>query len=149
MGRSGWAWRWGWLAGLSVVAACQGSSSEPFQLGPTDANVAGRFSLAAINSNPLPVPALQTTTEDWALTSDTLSIADNGQWTETTVYLVTQIADGSTSTRTSSIAGTYTIVNQRINFLQTSGGSATFTGSVQGNTLTLLYQGSHFMYVRT
>ena len=111
--------------------------------------MAGRFSLAAINSNPLPVPALQTTTEVWALTSDTLSIADNGQWTETTVYLVTQNSDGSTSTRTSSIAGTYTIVDQRISFLQTSGGSATFTGSVQGNTLTLLYQGSHFTYVRT
>jgi hypothetical protein len=138
-----------WLLGLAIFAACQGSDSEPFQLGPTDANVAGRFSLAAINSNPLPVPALQTTTEAWALTSDTLSIADNGQWTETTVYLVTQNADGSTSTRTSSIAGTYTIVDQRISFLQTSGGSATFTGSVQGSTLTVLYQGSHFTYVRT
>ncbi len=141
--------RWAWCAGLAIIAACQGSNSEPFQLGPTDANVAGRFSLAAINSNPLPVPALQTTTEVWALTSDTLSIADNGQWTETTVYLVTQNSDGSTSTRTSSIAGTYTIVDQRISFLQTSGGTSTFTGSVQGNNLTLLYQGSHFLYVRT
>jgi len=147
MRRAGW--KLSCIAGLAIVAACQGSNSEPFQLGPTDANVTGRFSLAAINSNPLPVPALQTTTEEWALTSDTLSIADNGQWTETTVYLVTQISDGSTSTRTSSIAGTYTIVNQRISFLQTSGGSATFTGSVQGNTLTLLFQSSHFLYVRT
>ena len=149
MRRSGGARQWGWLAGVAILAACQGSSSEPFQLGPTDANVTGRFSLAAINSSPLPVPALQTTTEDWALTSDTLALADNGQWTETTVYLVTQVADGATSTRTSTIAGTYSIVAQKINFLQTTGGSATFTGSVQGNTLTVLYQGSHFMYVRT
>jgi hypothetical protein len=147
MRRAGW--KWSCIAVLAIVAACQGSSSEPFQLGPSDANVTGRFSLAAINSNPLPVPALQTTTEEWALTSDTLSLADNGQWTETTVYLVTQVADGSTATRTSSIAGTYTIVNQRISFMQTTGGSATFTGSVQGNTLTLLFQGSHFTYVRT
>ena len=149
MRQSGWTRGWSLLAGLAILAACQGSNSEPFQLGPTDANVTGRFTLAAINSNPLPVPALQTTTEVWALTSDTLSIADNGQWTETTVYLVTQNSDGSTSTRTSSIAGTYTIVAQKINFLQTTSGSATFTGSVQGNTLTVLYQGSHFTYVRT
>ena len=141
--------RIGWLGGLALalLVACQSSSAD-FQLGPTDANVAGQFVLVSINSNPLPVPALVTTTESWALTSDTLSITTDGQWTETTVYVVTQSSDGSTATRSTSSGGTYTIADQKINFTQTDGG-AVFTGSVQGSSLTLLFNGGHFFYVRT
>lgn len=137
-----------WLATLALLGACQSSSSD-FQLGPTDANVAGQFTLVSINSTPLPVPALVTTTESWALTSDTLSITSDGHWTETTVYLITQASDGSTSTRSTNVDGTYTIADQKINFIQSAGGTATFTGSLQGSNLTLLYNGGHFFYVRT
>jgi len=137
-----------WLATLALLAACQSSSAD-FQLGPTDANVEGQFTLVSINSNPLPVSALVTTTESWALTSDTLTITADGKWTETTVYAVTQTSDGSTSIRSSGVNGTYTIASQKINFTQTDGGIATFTGSVQGSSLTLLYNGGHFFYVRT
>ena len=140
--------RIGCIAGLALLAACQSSSSD-FHLGPTDANVTGQFTLVSINSSPLPVSALLTTTESWALTSDTLSITPDGQWTETTGYVVTQLSDGSTSNRTTNSGGTYAIGNQVINFTLTTGGAATFTGSVQGSTLTLLYNGGHFFYVRT
>lgn len=137
-----------WIAGLAILAACHSSSSD-FHLGPTDANVAGQFTLVSINSAPLPVPALLTTTESWSLTSDTLSITPDGQWTETTVYLVTQLSDESTSTRTTISGGTYTIANQVIDFVLTTGGTATFSGAVQGSTLTVLYNGGHFFYVRS
>lgn len=137
-----------WMTAVAFLAACQSSSSD-FHLGPSDANVAGQFTLVSINSAPLPVPAVLTTTESWSLTSDTLSITTDGQWTETTVYVVTQLSDGSTSNRTTASAGTYTIANQTINFVLTTGGTASFTGSVQGSTLTLLYNGGHFFYVRT
>lgn len=137
-----------WIAGLAFLGACQSSSTD-FHLGPTDANVAGQFTLVSINSAPLPVQAVLTTTESWALTSDTLSITPDGKWAETTVYIVTQLSDGSTSTRTTNSGGTYTIANQAINFVLTSGGTAAFTGSVQGSTLTLLYNGGHFFYLRT
>jgi hypothetical protein len=30
----------------------------------------------------------------------------------------------------------------------TNGGSATYTGSVSGNTLTMIYNGGHFIYTR-
>ncbi|HTI61964.1 MAG TPA: hypothetical protein VL524_00550 [Gemmatimonadaceae bacterium] len=139
--------RFRWLASLALLTACQSSSSD-FQLGPTDANVAGQFTLVSINSNPLPVSALVTTAESWDLTSDTLSITADGKWAETTVYVVTQASDGSTSTRSTGVNGTYTIADQKINFMQT-GGTATFTGSVRGSSLTLLYNGGHFFYVRT
>lgn len=137
-----------WLAATALLVACQSSSTD-FQLGPTDANVAGQFALVSINSTPLPVPALQTSTESWALTSDTLSITASGEWTETSVYAVTQLSDGSISNRTTSAGGTYTIANQVINFTQTTGGTGTFTGSVQAGALTLLYNGGHFYYVKT
>ena len=136
------------LAAVALLAACQSSSTD-FHLGPTDANIAGQFTLVSINSTPLPVAALVTATESWALTSDTLSIGASGEWTETTVYAVTQLSDGSISSRTTTAGGTYAIANQIINFTQTTGGSGTFTGSVQGSSLTLLYNGGHFFYVRT
>jgi hypothetical protein len=48
------------------------------------------------------------------------------------------------------IGGTYTIAQQQINFVQSSGGgSVAFAGSVKGNVLTILFGGSQFLYNRS
>jgi hypothetical protein len=133
-----------------LLAACLDTSNDSLQLGPTDANVSGAFSLAAINGQGLPVIASVTSTQEFDLASDTVSMTTDGNWTETSVYVVTALADNSVSSLVTVIGGTYTISNQQINFVQTTGGgSVTFAGSVTGNRLTIVYGNSQFLYNRS
>jgi hypothetical protein len=133
-----------------MLAACLDTSNDSLQLDPTDANVAGAFSLASINGTPLPVVASVTSTQEFDLLSDTVTVTSTGTWTETSVYNVTALANNSMSSLVTTIAGTYSISNQQINFVQTTGGgSVAFAGSVRGTRLTIVFGGSQFLYNRS
>ena len=68
--------------------------------------------------------------------SDAIVIAADNTWNETTNYHVFALSDGDASDHADSVvSGTYTIANGEINFTMTAGGTATFIGSVTGNTL--------------
>ena len=132
-----------------LVCACL-SADDPLSLNPTDANVTGSFALTSINGGLLPVVATVTSTQEFDLASDTVAIASDGTWSEISVYTVTALADGTHSTTVTTIAGTYTIAQQQINFVQTTGGgTVSFAGSVKGNVLTILFGGSQFLYSRS
>ena len=132
------------------AAACLSTADNTLQLDPTDTNVTGAFSLSSINGTPLPVLASVTTTQEFDLTSDTVSLASDGTWTETSVYKVTMLTDNTATTTATVISGTYTLANQQINFVQTStGGTLTFSGSVKGTRLTIVFGGSQFLYNRS
>jgi len=132
-----------------LVGACL-STDDALSLDPTDANVAGSFALSTINGGPLPVIATVTATQEFDLASDTVALTSTGTWTEISVYTVTLLADGTKSTTVTNIGGTYTIAQQQINFVQTSGGgSVSFAGSVKANILTILFGGSQFLYNRS
>lgn len=136
----------------AMLAACLSTTDTSVRLDPTDTNVAGLFSLTLINGAPLPVLATVTSTQEFDLASDTVSITTDGAWTETTVYTVTSLTTDSTSTTVTVISGTYSIANQQINFVQTSPGSGNgqaFAGSVKGSQLTIVYGGSQFLYARS
>lgn len=132
-----------------LAAACLSTTDNTLQLDPTDTNVTGSFALTSINGTALPVIASVTTTQEFDLASDTVSIASDGTWTETSIYTVTQLANSTTSTTSTVISGTYTIANQQINFVQTgSSGTLTFAGSVKGTRLTIVFGGSQFLYAK-
>jgi hypothetical protein len=79
-----------------------------------------------------------------------MSIGTDGTWTEISVYTVTLLADGTKSTMVTTIAGTYSIAQQQINFVQTTGGgSVSFAGSVKSTRLTIVFGGSQFIYNRS
>ena len=135
------------LLATAGLIGCQKTGGE-FILGPTDANVSGTFALKDINGGLLPVVARQTTTEQWDLTADTMVVAGDSTWAETSRYTVTVFADGATRQEQTRAAGVYRITNAQIAFTMLVGGTATFTGAVQGNTLTVLYNDAHFTYSR-
>jgi hypothetical protein len=133
-----------------LVAACLSTEDSSLSLDPTDTNVAGSFALSTINGGPLPVIATVTTTQEFDLASDTIAIGSDGTWSEISVYTVTLLADGTKSTTVTTIAGTYTIAQQQINFVQTTGGgTVSFAGSVKGTRLTVVFGGSQFIYNRS
>jgi hypothetical protein len=110
--------------------------------------VVGTFALTLSNGRPLPVVARLTNDEEWDITSDQFVIAADNTWNETTNYRVTSFSSGTASTQSTSSSGTYTIANGQINFVMAVGGTATFTGSVSGKSLTILYAGGQFFYTR-
>jgi hypothetical protein len=133
-----------------VVAGC-GGSTEPtvdLSLAPTSADVVGAFNLISANGTAPPFPAFATPTADWTLAADTIAIAANNTWTESTKYFVTSLIDNSTTTQYSLVSGTYAIANGKIAFTMTQGGSENFIGSVTGNTLTVIYNGTRFIYTK-
>jgi hypothetical protein len=103
--------------------------------------------MTAVNGHSLPVIGFFTADEEWDITSDQFVIGADATWTDTTNYLVTSLATGATRTTFSQSTGTYAIANGKINFTITMG-NILFTGSVTGNTLSVLYSGGQFLYVR-
>jgi hypothetical protein len=134
----------------AVVVAC-GGSTEPVDvsLSPTSTDVAGAFNLVSANGTAPPFAAFSTTTADWTLVADTVTITAPNTWTEATKYFVTNRSDNSTSTQYTVVAGTYEISNGRINFTMTQGGSTVFPGSVTGSSLTIIFMGKRFIYTKS
>jgi hypothetical protein len=134
------------MVSLAVLSSCGGE--REFTLGPTDANVVGTFALTYSNGRILPLVARITADEEWDMTSDQLIIRADLTWSETSTYRVTAFVTGGVATQQTGSSGTYSIVDSKINFVMTVGGTAMYTGSVSGNTLTMVYNGGHFIYVR-
>jgi hypothetical protein len=136
---------------LVVALAACGSATQPtvdLSLAPTSTDVAGNFNLISANGTAPPFAAFSTSTQDWTLMADTLSMTANNAWTESTKYLVTSRIDGSIATQYTVVSGSYAIVSGQINFTMLVGGTATFAGSVTGSTLTLIYNGTKFIYTK-
>jgi hypothetical protein len=135
------------LLAFVVAAGCSDSVTDPV-LNPTDANIAGTYNLATANGHLLPIVARLTADDEWDITSDQIVIAADSTWTETTNYRITTFGTGVVSTQAGISSGTYSIANRQINFIMTVGGTATFTGSVTGNNLSLLFNGGQFSYTK-
>jgi len=135
------------MVSLVALTAC-GSDAVEFTLGPTDANVVGTFSLTNSNGRILPIVARLTGEEEWDMTADQLTLLADLTWTETSTYKVTTFQTGAISTQQTMASGTYSIVDGKINFVMTVGGSGMYTGSVSGNILSMIYNGGHFIYTR-
>ena len=140
------------LIAMAAVAAlgCGAGADNPLPTLPTTSpDVAGEFRLRSANGSQVPFIAFTTTTgEAWELASDKMDVAADGKWSETTLYVIHKLSDGSSTSRESVVSGTYTIANGQINFVMTQGGTDTFTGSVTGAELRLLYSGKLFIYVK-
>ena len=132
----------------AVVAFGCSSDSEPLTLSPTDANVVGTYSLTSSNGRSLPIPVLLTNDEEWDMTSDQFVIAADNTWVENTNYRVITLSTSATRTSSTQASGTYAVASGQINFIMTTGGNTPFTGSVTGNTLSLLFNGGRFVYSR-
>jgi hypothetical protein len=70
---------------LTVLVACGDSTTEP-----TNASVAGMWSLQTINGSPLPFVFSQTATTNSEVSSDVLKVTSDGKFTQTTTTRTTQ-----------------------------------------------------------
>jgi hypothetical protein len=110
---------------LLVAAACSKSDSPT---NPASASLAGTFALRTIDGSALPY-TMQSGTTSMTITSDALTVADGGTWSESGAYR--QTSNGTTSNQTIADGGTWV----------RSGASVTFTSTMQNPGATA-YSGS-------
>ena len=117
-----------------AVLACGGDSTAP-----TNASVAGTWSLRSINGSALPFVVFQDATSKEELTSDVFTFTSSGTFTEHTTIRETLSSQVTTTDQTDD--GTYTLNGTAITVHFNSDGS-NMTGSVSGNTITVTDSGS-------
>lgn len=135
------------VAGIATVG-CSTHDASQIPLQPTDSVVTGAFSLTLANGNPLPLEAFQTNTDLWAIAGEKIVLSQDLSWTDTTSYQVFSLATNAERDTISTAGGTYSVANGQINFSTTANGTLAFTGSVTGNILVVLLQGSRFVYTK-
>jgi hypothetical protein len=131
------------LVAIVTLVACAGRSDLTT---PPAFTVVGEYQLKKVNGATLPVFAVNgnATTE---LTADHFSVGADGSWNEVTSYTIT-IGESVIVTEGSAV-GRYTALNGQVQFTQTSPpGNNPFSGSVIGDTLTILVLGTSYVYSR-
>lgn len=121
---------------LAIVGCGSDSSSEP-----TNASVAGTWSLVSVNGAALPF--ILSASPKIELLSSVVTVASNGTFTSSTQTRTTIGTQATTSTSTQS--GTYTLSGSAV-AIRSTDGSTVQAGSVSGNTLTLAQTGLVFVY---
>jgi hypothetical protein len=136
---------------LLVAAAVGCGAAAPgadLTLAPTDADVTGTFNLQTSNGQLLPVNFVLNQVQVWSLVADQIVLAADNTWAETSTFVVTDVTTSVTTNTQSVVSGTYSITSGQINFIMTVGGSTNFSGSLTGNTLSLVLNGGRYVYSR-
>ncbi len=127
------------LAVLPNVVACSGGDSTA----PTQTSVAGTWTLRTINGSGLPFTVVQVGADKVEITSDVLTVASGGAFTQLTTVRITE--GGRVTTETIPDAGNYGLNGTAVSFTFNSDGS-TGTGTLSGSTLTVASSGFSQVY---
>lgn len=122
-----------------AILACGGDDSTSV---PTNASVAGTWTLQTVNSSPLPF-TLATTPAKIELLSNVVTVSSNGTYSSSLTTRTT--VSGQATTATSTAAGTYTLSGNAV-AIRSNDGTTVQAGTVSGNTLTLAQTGLVFVY---
>jgi hypothetical protein len=137
-------------AATAAVACVKGPTEGSLDvLDPTDTAIAGSYDLVAINGLPLPSTTQVNAAQALEVDAERIVIGTDRSWADTATTIVIDLQNGNTSAPTlTASAGTLNITNGTINFVTTAGGGSAFTGSVKNDTLTVLFTGTRFLYVK-
>jgi len=127
---------------VSAALACGGDDSITV---PTNASVAGTWTLQSVNGSPLPFVIVQSGSNKSELTADVLTVGSSGNFTQLTT--IRNTLNGQVTTQSTPDAGTYTLNGTAATFRFNSDGS-TGTGAINGNTLTVADVGLVMVYQR-
>lgn len=140
------------LCTATIAVACVKGPTEGSSggfLGPTDTAIAGSYNLAEIGGLPLPSTTQVNAQQAIEVDSERIVIAADRTWADTSTTVIVDVVSGNTSLPTRTISsGTLNITSGKINFVTTSGGGSAFSGSVKQDTLTVLFTGTQFTYVK-
>jgi hypothetical protein len=95
----------------------------------------GTFSMQSVNGSPLPFVVTQTGTSSTSLTSDQLTIADGGTWSETGIERT--VVNGQATNNTYADNGTWTRSGSSLVLYSIPSNDTAWSGTFGTNTLSL------------
>ena len=113
-------------AATIYVGACGGDSPTS----PASASIAGTYQLKTVNGSPLPF-TYQSGLNKFVVTSDAITVADGGTWTETGHFTMTY--NGQTTDQVVSDGGTWTRAGTAVSFYSAQQGTVSYSGTFTGN----------------
>jgi hypothetical protein len=132
------------LIALLAFVAAAGCGSDKVT-NPASDSIAGTFSVTSVDGNPLPY-TVQSGTSSATLTTDVLTVADGGTWTETWSYTLT--VNGSTTNQTQSDGGTWTRSGAAVSFYSNLSSAVAYTGTFTGGGFTLSDGTSSWLFAK-
>ena len=129
------------LAAL-LLCACGGSASQPTS--PASASIAGAYHLVSINGKALPF-TYQAGTATIVVTSDVLTVADGGTWTESSAY--SQTVNGVTSSQTMVDGGAWSRLGTTVSFANANK-VLTYSGQFTGSGFNLSNPSFSYVFAR-
>jgi hypothetical protein len=124
---------------LFVAASCGGSDSTS----PGTAGITGSYALQTVNGAPLPFTVLQIGSDRIEVLNETVTLSDNGTFTQQGSLRITE--NGAVSTDSYTEAGSYTRNGTALNLVFGSDGT-TGTGTISENTITVGISGVSLVY---
>jgi hypothetical protein len=132
------------LLSLALVFAAIACGSDD-STAPTQASVAGTWTLQTVNGSPLPF-TLASSPAKIELLSYVVNVSSNGTWTSSE-QLRTTIGTSAT-TNTTTDGGTYTLSGNAVAITSNTAGSTPQAGTITGNTLALSQSGFIFIFTK-
>ncbi|HWJ16667.1 MAG TPA: hypothetical protein VNS10_23175 [Gemmatimonadaceae bacterium] len=132
------------LVSLALVFAALACGDDD-TTAPTQASVAGTWSLQTVNGSPLPF-TIATTPAKLEILSYVVNVSANGTWTSSQQVRTT--FGGSVTTNTNTDGGTYTLSGNNVAITSNTAGSTVQAGVIAGNTLTLSQSGFIFVFTK-
>jgi len=103
--------------------------------------IAGNYTLRSINGQDLPFLIIQVLADKIEITAGSVRINSDNTYSASVTVTITE--GGTTTSETETSTGTYTLNGTSITFTEVGD---TFTGSITGNTLTIIDEGVTFVY---
>lgn len=134
------------LLAIAVAAlATSGVACTDITTGLGSTEISGSYQLRTFNGSVLPTISYQDQFQQHQLLSETFTIFTDGTYRDD--YTVRIFTSNGNSVQSFTDTGTYQQNNTAINFRDDSTGDV-FTGSVNGNTLTVTQLGDIYVYQR-
>lgn len=133
------------VAGFACLALLIGACGESDSTSPNQVTVTGTWTMQTFNGTKLPY-AISSGDTTVTITNDVLAIQSNGSYSDMTSFTAT-IA-GNTQSASSTEVGTWTASGGTVTFDDQTDGGVTYQGSVTGNTLTEMVNGTTQVYQR-
>ena len=134
----------GLAALFAGIAACGGDATGTGGTGTGGTSIFGTYTLQTINWVNLPFVILQVGNDKEEITAGTVGLNSDNTYNFSLSLRVTQA--GTVTTRTDTGAGTFTATRTTVQFSDPGDGSGPFTGSISGNTLSIIDDGLEFVF---
>ncbi len=128
------------LAG-GLLTAC-GDDGDATGTGGT--SIFGTYALQTVNGTSLPFVLIQIGNDKIEVTAGSVRLNSDNTYSVSVTFRLTEA--GTVTTETDTGAGTYTASGSTIQFSDSGDGEGPFTGSISGNTLTIIDEGVAFVF---